>query len=117
MTDEQFAARVAAIAVLGDPTRRLLYRYVADAAEPVAREQAAAALGIPHHTRRPLEFARETLDVHGFEPRTDGARVVLMNCPFRALAPAGTGGDLLDERRPRRRASPRRRRPRRVGHT
>lgn len=46
------AAAVAAIAALADPTRRALYRYVAAQSAPVGREQAAAAVGVPHHTAR-----------------------------------------------------------------
>jgi len=38
--------------VLGDPVRRALYRYAATASEPVTREQAAAAVGVPQHTAK-----------------------------------------------------------------
>ncbi len=43
------ATRAAGIGALADPTRRLLYEYVAAQPEPVGREQAAAALDIAPH--------------------------------------------------------------------
>lgn len=46
---EDFDARVSAIATLGDPLRRRLYRYVVSQASPVNRDQAAAAAGVAHH--------------------------------------------------------------------
>ncbi|NYE19578.1 helix-turn-helix transcriptional regulator [Microbacterium immunditiarum] len=42
--------RVTAIAALGDPLRRDLYRAVAAAGGPVSRDEAAAAVGIPRST-------------------------------------------------------------------
>ena len=38
--------QVAGIAALNDPVRRALYRYVADSADPVSREQAATAMDV-----------------------------------------------------------------------
>lgn len=38
--------QVAGVAALGDPVRRSLYRFVAQAPEPVGREEAAAAVGV-----------------------------------------------------------------------
>ncbi len=52
MSGEDVPAAVAAIAALDDPTRRALYRYVAAQTAPVGREEAAAALGVPHHVAR-----------------------------------------------------------------
>src|ERR671917_186479 len=40
---------VAGISSLADPVRRQLYRFVCSQAEPVSRDQAAAAVGIPRH--------------------------------------------------------------------
>lgn len=40
---------VVGIGSLTDPVRRALYRFVADRDEPVTRDEAAAALGIPRH--------------------------------------------------------------------
>lgn len=54
MTDGHAAAPLAgdaaAIAALADDTRRSLYEYVATQREPVGREQAAGAVGVPLHT-------------------------------------------------------------------
>jgi predicted ArsR family transcriptional regulator len=50
--DLDLDARLEQLAVLGDPVRRALYRYVATASEPVTRERAAAAVGIPQHTAK-----------------------------------------------------------------
>ncbi|MGY2876718.1 putative ArsR family transcriptional regulator [Marmoricola sp. URHA0025 HA25] len=43
---------VAELAALAEPLRRRLYRHVARSADPVGREQAAAALGVPVHTAK-----------------------------------------------------------------
>lgn len=48
--DSSWDASVQAVAVLEEPTRRRLYEYVAGRAEPVSRDDAAAALGIPRTT-------------------------------------------------------------------
>ncbi|MGH3234781.1 MAG: helix-turn-helix transcriptional regulator [Streptosporangiaceae bacterium] len=40
------------IAMLGDPTRRALYRYVVAQHDAVSREQAATALGVPPHAAK-----------------------------------------------------------------
>jgi predicted ArsR family transcriptional regulator len=45
-------ARLDQVAVLGEPVRRALYRFVAAQPEPVTREQAAAAVGVPQHTAK-----------------------------------------------------------------
>ena len=49
MTDEM-GRQVASVASLAEPARWQLYRYVAAAAEPVSREQAAAALDMALHS-------------------------------------------------------------------
>src|SRR3954462_5355226 len=43
---------VAGIAALAEPARRALYLYVVAQADPVGREQAAAALGMPVHSAK-----------------------------------------------------------------
>jgi predicted ArsR family transcriptional regulator len=48
--DTSWDASVQAVAVLEEPTRRRLYEYVAGRPEPVSRDDAAAALGIPRTT-------------------------------------------------------------------
>lgn len=45
-------ADAAGLAALADPLRRRLYRYVARSAEPVGREAAAEAVGVPVHTAK-----------------------------------------------------------------
>lgn len=40
------------VASLGEPVRRMLYRYVVAQAEPVSREQAAAGVGVAHHVAK-----------------------------------------------------------------
>jgi predicted ArsR family transcriptional regulator len=45
-------ARLDRVAALGEPVRRALYRFVAAQPEPVTREQAAAAVGVPQHTAK-----------------------------------------------------------------
>jgi predicted ArsR family transcriptional regulator len=47
-----FAARVTSIAALAEPARRALYLYVVGQAEPVSRDQAAAAVGVPRHVAK-----------------------------------------------------------------
>src|SRR3954454_15099535 len=48
--DERRTMQVAAVAALAEPTRRRLYDHVARAAEPVGRDDAAEALGLPRAT-------------------------------------------------------------------
>ncbi len=52
MTQGDFDADVASIAALGEPVRRRLYRFVAERGEPVGREDAAAGVGVAHHTAK-----------------------------------------------------------------
>jgi len=49
---DEFDQRVTTVALLGEPIRRALYRFVAAHAEPVSREQAAAGVGVPHHVAK-----------------------------------------------------------------
>jgi predicted ArsR family transcriptional regulator len=48
--DDALASRVAAVAALGEPTRRRLYAHVARQPEPVSRDEVAEALRIPRAT-------------------------------------------------------------------
>ncbi|GAB2660354.1 helix-turn-helix transcriptional regulator [Kribbella swartbergensis] len=48
--DTSWDAQVQAVAVLEEPTRRRLYEYVVGQPEPVGRDEAAAAVGIPRTT-------------------------------------------------------------------
>ena len=52
MNVRDFAGRVASIAALAEPVRRALYLYVIGQAEPVSRDQAAAAVGVPRHVAK-----------------------------------------------------------------
>ncbi len=52
MSTDDLADRLAGIAALADPMRRDLYLYVCSESDPVSRDQAAAALGIPRHTAK-----------------------------------------------------------------
>lgn len=47
---EDLQSQVTSIGALAEPTRLALYRYVAGSAEPVSREQAAAAMDLPLHS-------------------------------------------------------------------
>jgi predicted ArsR family transcriptional regulator len=47
-----FASSVTSIAALAEPARRALYFYVIGQPEPVSREQAAAAVGVPRHVAK-----------------------------------------------------------------
>ncbi|MEQ0560088.1 helix-turn-helix domain-containing protein [Amycolatopsis sp. NEAU-NG30] len=47
---ETQAGALAAVAALDEPTRRRLYEYVVRSPEPVTRDEAAAALGVPRAT-------------------------------------------------------------------
>src|ERR671932_509869 len=129
MTDDR-VERLTAVAALAEPTRRRLYDHVVRQPDPVGRDEAAAAVGVPRATaafhldrladdglldvvrqRRtgrsgpgaghPAKLYRRgraaagaagsdallaVLEEHGFEPRADGDAVVLVNCPFHALA-------------------------------
>jgi predicted ArsR family transcriptional regulator len=49
---DRLAEQIGAIAALADPTRRALYRFVVAQRESVSRDQAAAAVGVAHHTAK-----------------------------------------------------------------
>jgi predicted ArsR family transcriptional regulator len=48
--EEDQAAHISAVAALDEPTRRRLYAHVMRQPEPVSRDEAAAALGVPRTT-------------------------------------------------------------------
>ncbi len=52
MTRRTFAADAEAIGALADPVRLALYRFVVAQPEPVSRDQAAEAVGVPRHRAR-----------------------------------------------------------------
>lgn len=47
---ESWEAQISAVAALDEPTRRRLYDYVVHQSEPVSRDEAAAAFGLPRTT-------------------------------------------------------------------
>jgi predicted ArsR family transcriptional regulator len=47
-----FDRQVASVAALGEPIRRVLYRYVVAQGEPVSRERAAAGVGVALHVAK-----------------------------------------------------------------
>lgn len=49
---DEFDAHVDGIAVLSDPIRRALYRSIVAAGQPLSRDQAAEAVGVPRHTAK-----------------------------------------------------------------
>ena len=57
-----FATRVASIGALGDPLRRDLYLYVCAKPYGVSRDEAADALGVPHHKAK---FHLDRLEAEG----------------------------------------------------
>jgi len=52
MDRDDLDQRLARLAALGEPVRRTLYQYVAGEAEPVSRDQAAAATGVAAHVAK-----------------------------------------------------------------
>jgi predicted ArsR family transcriptional regulator len=57
-----FDRNVAGIGVLADPVRRQLYRFVCSQAQPVTRDQAAAAVGVARHKAK---FHLDRLEAEG----------------------------------------------------
>jgi predicted ArsR family transcriptional regulator len=60
--DEGSDRQLGRIAALGDPIRRALYRYVIAERDPVGREQAASAIGVPPHVAK---FHLDRLEADG----------------------------------------------------
>ena len=52
MSGDDFDARVGAVAALGEPVRRALYRFVVTQPGPVNRDQAAEGVGVARHTAK-----------------------------------------------------------------
>lgn len=59
---------------------------VGEAAAHVARREGLRAGATSESDGDPLERTASTLEVHGFEPRVAGDRLLLDNCPFDRLA-------------------------------
>lgn len=52
VTSKDLDHQINSVAVLGEPVRRELYRFVVAQPEPVSRENAAAGVGVPHHVAK-----------------------------------------------------------------
>ena len=79
------------VAALADPVRRRLYRYVADSADAVSREQAAADVGVAHHVAK---FHLDRLEADGLldtEFRRPAGRSVTGDRCWRARSGRGDG--------------------------
>jgi predicted ArsR family transcriptional regulator len=59
---QSFDRNVTGIGVLADPVRRQLYRFVCSQAQPVTRDQAAAAVGVARHKAK---FHLDRLEAEG----------------------------------------------------
>ncbi len=59
---DSFDDQVGRLAALGEPVRRALYRYVVGQPGAVGREEAAAAVGVAHHTAK---FHLDKLETEG----------------------------------------------------
>lgn len=49
---DDFVSQVSGISALAEPARRALYLHVANQPDPVSRDQAALAVGVPRHTAK-----------------------------------------------------------------
>lgn len=76
------AAGIAESAATGEPVRPCLERGFAEFGADAGREAAAA----PDAPADPLDGVCVALAPHGYEPRREGDRVELANCPFHTLA-------------------------------
>ena len=73
----------------GQPVVDTLRRLAVDEGTSIGRT-AVNAQGQPASPAAALALAVETLSRHGYEPREDHERIVLVNCPFHALAQTQT---------------------------
>ena len=73
----------------GQPVIDTLYRLAADAGRSIGH-QATTTGGQPDSALAALRLALDSLTRHGYEPRDDDGRVVLINCPFHRLAQTQT---------------------------
>ena len=83
------ADAIAEAADTGEAVIETLYRLAAARGRAVG-QQAADAHGQPGSPKAALNLAAETLAGHGYEPREEDDRVVLVNCPFHRLAQSHT---------------------------
>ena len=83
------ADSVAESVVSGEPVLDVLHRHAAAHGRTLGRT-ALAATATPESAASALRLAARVLAGHGYEPRPEGERVVLANCPFHALAKVQT---------------------------
>jgi len=75
--------------VSGEPVLDVLHRRAAAHGRALGRS-ALDGVTTPESAASALRLAARVLAGHGYEPRPDGERVVLSNCPFHSLAKAQT---------------------------
>jgi len=73
----------------GEPVLDVLHRRAAAHGRALGRS-ALDGVTTPESAASALRLAARVLAGHGYEPRPDGERVVLSNCPFHSLAKAQT---------------------------
>jgi predicted ArsR family transcriptional regulator len=83
------ADAVAESVVSGEPVLDVLHRRAAAHGRALGRS-ALAGEATPASAASALRLAARVLAGHGYEPRPEGERVVLANCPFHSLAQAQT---------------------------
>ncbi len=83
------ADSVAESVASGEPVLDVLHRHAAAHGRTLGRT-ALAATATPESATSALRLATRVLAGHGYEPRPEGERVVLANCPFHALAKVQT---------------------------
>jgi predicted ArsR family transcriptional regulator len=92
-SDDQAGNLVALLAyfafVAGEPAIDALRRIAAERGRSFG-ETAISARGRPVTAEAALNFAVDTIRELGYEPRRENDRVVMVNCPFHALAQAQT---------------------------
>jgi predicted ArsR family transcriptional regulator len=79
------ADAIAESARTGAPVMEVLHRVAAGHGAAIG-DAAVAETGGPSGPRAALDLAVRVLSEHGYEPRTEGGRTVMANCPFHALA-------------------------------
>jgi predicted ArsR family transcriptional regulator len=83
------ADAVAESVTSGEPVLDVLHRRAAAYGRALGRS-ALDGVATPESAASALRLAARVLAGHGYEPRPDGERVVLSNCPFHSLAKAQT---------------------------
>jgi predicted ArsR family transcriptional regulator len=83
------ADSVAESVASGDPVLDVLHRRAAAHGRALGRTALDGAAA-PESAPSALRLASRVLAEHGYEPRPEGERVVLANCPFHALAKVQT---------------------------